>query len=102
MVKPIRPITEREAKLIQLYAYCQLGMTPQEFYAKWDVDQDDIALICDRSKGTVQRWFCRGRTRRHPTVNDLRHLALCDFLLEHFEDIPEKLRNLVCSPNRRQ
>jgi hypothetical protein len=102
MVKPIRPITEREAKLIQLYAYCQLGMTPQEFYAKWDVDQDDIALICDRSKGTVRRWFSRSRNRRRPTVNDLRHLALMDFLLEHFEDIPEELRSLLCPFNQVQ
>jgi hypothetical protein len=46
------PITERENNLIQLYSYCSLGMTPQQFYAKWDVDQDDIALIRDRSKGT--------------------------------------------------
>ena len=100
MVKPIRPITEREAKLIQLYAYCQLGMTPQEFYAKWDVDQDDIALICDRSKSTVGRWFGRGHTHRYPTVNDLRHLALMDFLLEHFEEIPAEVRTLLCPPDR--
>lgn len=93
------PITERESSLIQLYSYCSLGMTPQQFYAKWDVDQDDIALICDRSKSivsTVGRWFGRGHTRRYPTINDLRHLALVDFLLEHFEDIPEELRNLLC------
>ncbi len=96
------PITERENNLIQLYSYCSLGMTPQRFYAKWDVDQSDIALICSRSSGTVGQWFSRGRTRRRPTVNDLRHLALMDFLLEHFEDIPEELRNLLCLPNHRQ
>jgi predicted nucleic acid-binding protein len=31
---------------------------------------------------------------------DLRHLALMDFLLEHYEEIPEQLRNLLCPPDR--
>jgi hypothetical protein len=95
-MKSPHPITERESNLIQLYSYCSLGMTPKQFYTKWDVDHSDIALICSRSKGTVGRWFCRGRSHRSPTVNDLRHLALMDFLLEHFEDIPEELRNSLC------
>jgi hypothetical protein len=94
-MKNLRPITEREENLIQLYAHCELGMTPHQFYAKWDVSQEVIALITARSSSTVGRWFCRGLTRRYPTVNDLRHLALMDFLLEYFEEIPEKLRNLL-------
>ena len=36
-MKP-RPLTERERTLIDLYGYCQLGMTPQQFYAKWHVN----------------------------------------------------------------
>jgi hypothetical protein len=75
-------------------------MTPQQFYAKWDVTQEVIALICSRSKATVGSWFSRGYTRRYPTGNDLRHLALMDFLLEHFEEIPEELRKLLCSPKQ--
>ena len=43
------PITEREQILIRLYSYYQLGMTPQPFYQKWDVTQEDIALICSCS-----------------------------------------------------
>jgi hypothetical protein len=39
MVKP-RPLTEREQTLIDLYGYCQLGMTPQQFYAKWQVNHE--------------------------------------------------------------
>jgi hypothetical protein len=31
-MKP-RPLTEREQTLIDFYGYCQLGMTPQQFYA---------------------------------------------------------------------
>ena len=94
-----RPITEREESLIQLYANCSLGMTPQQFYGKWDVDQSDIASISFRSVSTVQRWFARGRNYRRPTTNDLRHLVVMNFLLEHFEEIPKELRNLLCHPD---
>jgi hypothetical protein len=91
-----RPLTQRERNLIVLYSYCQLGMTPQQFYAKWKVTQEEIASICSRSLTTVARWFSQGRNSQHPTPNDLRHLALMDFLLEHFEEIPEALLDLLC------
>ncbi|GET41923.1 hypothetical protein [Microseira wollei] len=67
-------------------------MIPQQFYAKWDVPQEAIALICSRSVTTVRRWFARGDNHRHPQPHDLRHLALMNFLLEHFEAIPPELR----------
>jgi hypothetical protein len=73
-MKP-RPLTEREQTLIDLYGYCQLGMTPQQFYAKWQVNQEAIAFICDRSMSTVRRWFKRGGNYRRPRPADLRHLA---------------------------
>jgi hypothetical protein len=92
-------LTQRELDLIQRYSYCQLGMTPREFQAKWGVDYEVIAIICARSINTVRRWFIRGRYYRRPSPADLRHLAIMDFLLEHFEDIPEKLRNLLCPPS---
>lgn len=91
-----RPLTQREQHLIQLYSYCQLGMTPQQFYAKWQVNQEAIACICSRSTSTVRRWFRRGCSYRRPTSADLRHLALMDFLLEHFEQIPDDLRFILC------
>ena len=100
-MKP-RPLTEREQSLIDFYGYCQLGMTPQQFYAKWQVNQEVMAFICDRSLSTVQRWFARGANYRRPRATDMRHLALMDFLLEHYEDIPEKLRNLLCPPDPNQ
>ena len=90
------PIREREQTLIRLYSYCKLGMTPQRFDAKWDVDQIVIADICSRSLSTVQCWFAKGKSYRRPQATDLRHLALMDFLLEHYEEIPEQLRNLLC------
>lgn len=91
-----RPLTPREHQLIERYCYCQLGMTPQQFYGKWHVSQDAIAAICSRSLSTVRGWFRRGRSYRRPTAIDLRHLALMDFLLEHFEQIPEELREVLC------
>ncbi len=99
MSKP-RPLTEREQTLIELYSYCQFGMTPKQFYAKWEVDYEMMACICNRSTGTVSRWFTKGRTHLRPTPSDMRHLAVMDFLLEHFEDIPQELRNLLCSANQ--
>jgi len=91
------PLTPREQALIQLYSYCQLGMTPQRFYAKWGVSQEAIASICSRSISTVRCWFRKGQSYRRPTATDLRHLALMDFLLDHFEQIPETLQQAVCS-----
>lgn len=95
MKKP-RPLSERELYLIELYSNCQLGMTPQQFYAKWDVTYETIAWICSRSLSTVRFWFVKGKNYRPPQHYDLRNLALMDFLLEHFEEIPEELKNLLC------
>jgi hypothetical protein len=91
-----RPLSIQEQQLIDLYSRCQLGMTPQQFYAKWQVSQEGIALICQRSPSTVQRWFSRGGHYRRPTLTDMRHLALMDFLLEHFTQIPPPLWELLC------
>ncbi len=95
-----RPLTEREQTLIDLYGYCSLGMTPQQFYAKWQVNQEAIAFICSRSMSTVRCWFKRGKSYRRPMPNDLRHLALMDFLLQHWEDIPEQLKHRLCSTDK--
>jgi hypothetical protein len=94
-MKP-RALTEREQTLIDFYGYCSLGMTPQQFYSKWQVNHEAIAFICSRSMSTVRRWFKRGGNYRRPRATDMRHLALMDFLLEHYEDIPEDLLNLLC------
>jgi hypothetical protein len=96
-----RPLGEREQNLLQLYTYCQLGMKPQHFHSKWEVSQEEIASICSRSISTVRSWFRRGQNCRSPLPIDLRHLALMDFLLEHWEDIPEELRNQLCPTDRR-
>ena len=87
----IRKITEREKRLILFYKNWQFGMTPKQFYTKWGVSYEDIALICERSESTVRNWFNKNSDRRYPTHNDLLHLALMDFLLEHFEEIPEQV-----------
>ncbi len=93
-----RPLTERERNLIALFSYCQVQMTPQQFYDKWQVTHKQVALICSRSIPTVGRWLRKGGKRRHPHPNDLRQLALMDFLLEHFEEIPKPLLDSLCPP----
>jgi hypothetical protein len=93
-----RPLTQQEQDLIQLYSHCQLGMTPRQFYAKWRVNQELIAAICSRSTSTVQGWFTRGRSYRRPTPADLRHLAVMNFILEHYKEIPPELIDWLCSP----
>lgn len=95
----LRPLTERELNLIDFYGYCQLGMTPQQFYSKWQVNQEDIAFICARSTSTVRRWFKRGKNHRRPQAADMRHLALMDFLLQHYEEIPAEILSLLCPGN---
>ena len=90
------PLTPSQKQLIQHYAHCQLTMTPQTFYATWQVSQEDMAAICSRSVSTVRRWFRKGRSYRRPTAIDLRHLALMDFLLDYFDQMPEELRGALC------
>lgn len=98
-MKNNRRVNERQLELIQLYGYCQLGMTPKGFYEKWSLTHAQIALICDRSTTTVSLWFSRGRNYRRPTKGDLRHLALMDFLLEHFlDDHIAEFLSLLCPP----
>ncbi len=75
-------------------------MTPQRFRSKWSLTYEQITLICNRSVSHVRFWFSRDHHYRRPIPNDLRHLALVDFLLEHNEDIPPLLLNLLCPPHQ--
>lgn len=91
------PITKREERLIQLYAHSEFYMTPEQFYAKWDVTKAAIALITRRSASSVYAWFSQGRRHREASLGDLLHLALMDFALEYYEEMPEKLREIIFS-----
>ncbi|NJR60731.1 MAG: helix-turn-helix domain-containing protein [Cyanobacteria bacterium CRU_2_1] len=95
MARP-RSLSERDLALINLYANCQLGLSPRRFYAKWEVSHEAIAQICSRSPSTVRRWFGKGKHYRAPSLDDLRHLALMDFLLEHYDEIPPDLFDRLC------
>jgi hypothetical protein len=97
-----RTLTQREHQLIELYSNCQLAMTPMKFYSRGEVTYEHIASICSRSTSTVQCWFIRASNSRRPTPTDLRHLAIMNFLLDHFEEIPSQLRNLLCPANSGQ
>ena len=94
MPKP-KPLGTRELDLITMYSNWNFAMTPRDFYNKWQVSYDQIALICYRSDSTVRGWFKQGKNRRQPNRNDMLNLALMDFVLEHFEKIPEHLRRLL-------
>lgn len=91
-----QPLTQRQKNLIKAYSYSQLQMTPEQFVNKWEVKYEEVSLICDRSPLTVGFWFCQTVNRRQPNRNDMRHLALVDFLLENFDKIPLELINLLC------
>jgi hypothetical protein len=55
---------QREIRLLRLYCGCQFGMSPQAFYARWDVTHAQIAQICGISQPSVDRWFSLGKNRR--------------------------------------
>ena len=92
--KKSNSLSSRERKIILLYSSCNLIMTPQEFYSKWPVTQDDVALICRRAKSTVSKWFSTS-SKRQPSFNDKHHLGLANFLLEHYEEMPELVKGAL-------
>ncbi|MBD1908347.1 MULTISPECIES: helix-turn-helix domain-containing protein [Cyanophyceae] len=91
-----QPLSQRQRNLIKAYSYSQIQMTPQEFVSKWDVNYEEVSLICNRSISTVSFWFSYGVNQRQPTRNDMRHLALVDFILNNFQEIPREFMNLLC------
>ena len=96
----VKPIQQRERALIYLYAHWQFELDPMSFYTKWDVTYEQIAVICSRSVSTVRHWFQRGKNYRAPSAWDQRHLALMDFLLEHFDEIPPEFLFRLCPESR--
>jgi hypothetical protein len=95
----LRDLSPRELRLLRLYTHCQLGMSPQAFYAKWNVTHAQIARICRCSEPTVDRWFSQGRGSRSPQPPHLRRLAEMDLLWELYEQIPPPLRHRLCPPH---
>ena len=92
-----RRLGDRELQLISLLANCQLGMTPREFEAKWDVTRGQMAALCGCSLGNVKRWFKSDTDCVAPSQYHLRYLALADIFLEYFEGIsPKLLQSLGC------
>jgi hypothetical protein len=96
----LRNFGRRELRLLRLYTHCQLAMSPQNFYAKYDVSHGTIAKIAGCSVPTVDRWFSNGKNRRSPSSIHLRRLAEMDLLLESFEQIPSPLRQRFCPTQR--
>ena len=89
-------LRQRETTLLRLYCGCKFGMTPQAFYARWDVTHAQIAQICGVSEPTVNRWFSRGKTRRSAEPTHRRKLAEMNLIWEDYERIPSNLRQRLC------
>lgn len=92
----LRNLGQRELALLRLYSRCQFGMTPQAFYAKWNVSHAQMAAICGCALPTVNRWFASGKHHRSPSTIHLRRLAELDLLWERYETIPLPLRQHLC------
>jgi hypothetical protein len=73
----------REQALLRLYVNCQLGLSPSDFYSKWNVTHAQMAQICGCSVSTVDRWFLHGSGYRAPEAIYLRRLAEINFLWEN-------------------
>jgi len=95
-------LSSRELTLLNLYVSCELAMSHEEFYARWDVTHRQMAEICNCSVITVNRWFTTTRLRRSPELRYQRKLAEMNFLWEYYEQIPPELREHLCPPPNRQ
>ena len=96
----LRQLGNRERTLMSLYRNCQLGMTPTDFYAKWNVTHAQMAQICGCSESTVDRWFQQSRSSQPPEPIYLRRLAEMDFLWEYYEQIPGEWWQRLCRDGR--
>lgn len=88
---------QREIRLLHLYCGCQFGMSPQDFYTRWNVTHAQIAQICGVSEPTVDRWFSQGKNSRLATAHHRRKLAEMNLIWEQYEQIPHYLRQEICS-----
>jgi hypothetical protein len=86
----------REQALLRLYTNCQFGLSPSDFYAKWNVTHAQMAQICGCSVSTVDRWFLHGAGYRAPEPIYFRRLAEINFLWENYEQIPDALKEKAC------
>ena len=90
-----KTLGNREIALLNLYTNCQLSMDVFEFYQKWNVTQRQIAHICGCSLSTVERWF--GSQRRTPEAVYTRRLAEMDLIWESWSELPNSIREQLCS-----
>lgn len=100
-MKQPKPLDYRERSLMAWYGQCHCEMSPQAFYQKWAVTYEQMAELCQRSLSTVRGWFRSEPYHRVPRPHDCRHLALMDWLWEHFEDVPTEVWRSLCRPEQR-
>ncbi|MEA5499198.1 helix-turn-helix transcriptional regulator [Limnoraphis robusta Tam1] len=90
-------LNDEQQQLIARLCAASLGISPQKFRQKWDISYQQMADICHCTPGTVQRWFERGRNYRRPSQYSCFKLAIADWLLENYQDIPQELLARILS-----
>lgn len=88
-----RPISlnQQQRQLLNQFSQARLEMTPQAFLAKWDVNQTQLAIITNRSRSAVKKWFSRGNNYREAGVYTCLRLGLANWLLENTNELSESL-----------
>ena len=90
-----QPLSLIQERRLRAFIYAQPALTLIQFLSKWQVSQEFVAELCRCDVRTVKRWRRQGRNYEAPQHYQW-YLALADLILEHFDDLPEALKNLLC------
>ena len=95
MHRPL-PMTEQQMQRIFAFIHSKTRMTFQEFLSKWDVTYDFFADLFQCNESTVKRWIngnlgdsCSQRCYQQT-------LFIVDFILSHFERLPDFFKSVFC------
>jgi hypothetical protein len=90
------PISAQQLQLIRSFIHSQTRMTFQEFLSKWDVTYEFLADLFQCDKGTVASWINKDLGDSCSQRCYQQTLFITDFILSHFERLPDFFKNLVC------
>ncbi len=86
-----------ERALFRLYVNCQVGLShPRELQQAYAFTYEELALIAGCGLRTMERWMSPNREPRILKEVYLRRLGEFYFLLNHYQQIPPELWELVC------
>ena len=69
-------------------------MTLEQFLAEWQVNREELAIICECSLVTVNHWFSEGSSHREPTLHHRRRLADAHRELLRMKHEPSRFRQI--------